>query len=251
MIKALIFDLDGTLVQTEVLKAESYARAAVELNSSLSEEEVIEAFKNFVGLSRKEVAKGLLNRFNLGEEASARMEEFDVAKPWQAFVDIRMESYFQMISDPKILKEHLCPYNLALLKWANKEGYPTGLGTMSHRKEAYRVLDVLNIRSEFDVISTIQDVEHGKPDPEIYNLLAEELRVSPPEALAIEDSPSGVKAALAAQIRCIAVPSDFTRDGVHKLPANNNLRIVDNPPDLLETAKNFISELNSQEEKTN
>ncbi len=251
MIKALIFDLDGTLVQTEVLKAESYAKAAVELNPSLTEEEVVEGFKDFVGLSRKEVAKGLLRRFDLSEAASARMKEFEVAKPWQAFVDIRMETYFQMISDPEILKDHLCPYNLGLLKWAKQEGYPTGLGTMSHRREAYRVLDVLNIRSDFDVISTIQDVEHGKPDPEIYNLLAEELRVSHPEALAIEDSSSGIKAALAARISCIAVPSDFTRVGIHKLPADDSLRIVDNPPDLLETVKDFISELNSPEEKAN
>ena len=251
MIKALIFDLDGTLVQTEVLKAKSYAKAAVELNPSLTEEEVIEGFKDFVGLSRKEVAKGLLNRFDLGEAASARMKEFDVAKPWQAFVDIRMETYFKMISDPGILKEHLCSYSLGLLKWAKKEGYPTGLGTMSHRREAYRVLEVLNIRSEFDVISTIQDVEHGKPDPEIYNLLAEELRISHSEALAIEDSSSGIKAALAAHISCIAVPSDFTRVGVHKLPADDSLRIVDNLPDLLETVKDFISELNSPEEKAN
>lgn len=251
MIKALIFDLDGTLVQTEVLKAKSYAKAAVELNPSLNEDDVVTAFKDFVGLSRKEVAKGLLTRFDLGEVAAARMKEFDVAKPWQAFVDIRMESYFQMISDPQTLKENLCPYNLGLLKWAKKEGYTTGLGTMSHRREAYRVLDVLNIRSDFDIVSTIQDVEHGKPDPEIYNLLAEELRVSHSEALAIEDSSTGVKAALAAHISCIAVPSEFTVEGVRKLPANNIMRIVDNPSHLLDTAKNFISELNSQQEKAN
>jgi len=251
LIKALIFDLDGTLVQTEILKAKSYAKAAVELNPSLKEEDVVEGFKDFVGLSRKEVAKGLLNKFDLGDAASKRMKDFDVAKPWQAFGDIRLDSYFKMISDPKILKEHLCPYNLALLKWARKEGYPTGLGTMSHRKEAYRVLDVLNIRSEFDVISTIQDVEHGKPDPEIYNLLAEELRISHDEGLAIEDSSSGIKAALAANISCIAVPSDFTRDGVHKLPPNEILRIVDNPTNLLETARKFISELNSHKENAN
>lgn len=245
MIKALIFDLDGTLVQTEVLKAKSYAKAAVELKPNLDEEQVIDGFKEFVGLSRKEVAKGLLGKFDLTEAASKRMKEFDVAKPWQAFVDIRLDTYFKMISDPKILKEHLCPYNLALLKWAKGEGYPTGLGTMSHRKEAYRVLNILGIRSEFDIISTIQDVEHGKPDPEIYNLLAEELRVKHNEALAIEDSSSGVKAALAAEISCVAVTTDYTREGVHKLPHNGSLRIVDDPPELLETAKNFIAELNS------
>ncbi len=122
---------------------------------------------------------------------------------------------------------------------------------MSHRREAYRVLDVLDIRSEFDVISTIQDVEHGKPDPEIYNLLTEELRISHSEGLAIEDSSNGIKAALSVDISCVAVPSDFTRAGVHKLPADDNMRVVDNPPDLLETVKSFISEINSDEEASN
>ncbi|MEM7009654.1 MAG: HAD family phosphatase [Thermodesulfobacteriota bacterium] len=251
MIKAIIFDLDGTLVQTEVLKAESYAKAAVELNPSLTIDEVVEGFKEFVGLSRKEVAKGLLNKFDLGDAASRRMKDFDVAKPWQAFIDIRLDAYFKMISDPKILKEHLCPYNLALLKWARNQGYPTALGTMSHRREAYRVLDVLDIRSEFDVISTIQDVEHGKPDPEIYNLLCEELRISHSQGLAIEDSSSGIRAALAADVSCIAVPSDFTKEGVHKLAKADNLRIVDNLPELIDTAKEFISELNTLKETAN
>ena len=249
MIKALIFDLDGTLVQTEVLKAESYARAAVDLDKSLTEDEVIDAFKDYVGLSRKEVAEGLVKRFRLEGAAGARMKEFRVHTPWQAYVDIRLDTYFKMISDPGILKAHLCPYNLALLKWARGEGYPTGLGTMSHRKEAFRVLDVLGIRSEFDFIATIQDVEHGKPDPEIYNLLADELKVSNSDCLVVEDSASGVEAALAANMNCIAVTTDFTREGVHKIPPDGNLRVVDTPPALLEAAQDFISELNSHKEK--
>ena len=57
MIRLVIFDLDGTLVQTERLKAMSYARAAVELCPyQVSEEEVIEAYKDVVGLRRREVA---------------------------------------------------------------------------------------------------------------------------------------------------------------------------------------------------
>lgn len=250
MIKALIFDLDGTLVQTEVLKAESYARAAVELDKSLTEGEVIDAFKDFVGLTRKEVAEGLIKRFNLESAAGAKMKEYHVHTPWQAYVDMRLETYLRMISDPDILKDHLCPYNLGLLKWARGEGYPTGLGTMSHREEADRVLDVLGIRSEFDFIATIQDVEHGKPNPEIYNLLADELKVIHADCLVVEDSASGVEAALAAHMNCIAVTTDFTREGVHKIPPVASLRVVDTPPVLLDTARGFISELDSQKEKT-
>ena len=156
-----------------------------------------------------------------------------------------------MISDPDIIKNHLCTYNLALLKWAKSEGYPIGLGTMSQRKEAYKVLDVLGIRDDFNVINTIQDVEHGKPDPEIYNLIAEELRVAHSEAIAVEDSFSGVKAALSAQISCVAVPSDFTRAGVHNIQPANNFIIVDNQTEVLDTVNKFISRLNSEGEKAN
>jgi len=82
MIRAVIFDLDGTLVETEELKALSYARAAVELRPELNEAEVVEAFKDVVGLSRQEVAMALLQRFGLEAAARARMAEFGVSAPW-------------------------------------------------------------------------------------------------------------------------------------------------------------------------
>ncbi len=251
MIKAFIFDLDGTLVQTEVLKAKSYAKAAVELKPELTEAQVVEGFKDFVGLSRKEVAEGLLGKFDLKDAASKRMKELGVTQPWQAFVDIRMDNYYSMISDPVVLKEHLCPYNLALLRWAKSKGYTVGLGTMSHRREAFRVLEVLGIREEFDFIATIQDVERGKPDPEIYNLISDELKVPHEESLAVEDSASGIKAALAAHIHCVAVPSEFTIESVLKLPPDDLLLVVKNPPDLLETTKNYIESLDNLKETAN
>src|SRR5687767_6753484 len=86
VIRAFIFDLDGTLVETEELKGLSYARAATELRPDLSEEEVLGAFTDLVGLSRQGVAVGLLRRFALEEAARDRMSEFGVDTPWQAFV---------------------------------------------------------------------------------------------------------------------------------------------------------------------
>ncbi len=71
MIQAMIFDLDGTLVQTEKLKALSYARAAVELcPHTLNQGDVIEAFKDVVGLSRREVATALVKQFDLNKKAA-------------------------------------------------------------------------------------------------------------------------------------------------------------------------------------
>ena len=250
MIKAFLFDMDGTLVQTEILKAMSYAKAAHELRPTLKEQGVIDAFKDEVGLSRKEVAQKLMQRFSLEKEASARMDEFNVHQPWQAFVQLRMGIYDSMISDPDILNKHLCPYNLSLLKWVRQNKYPTGLGTQSQRPETMRILENLKIKSDFDFIATREDVENPKPDPEIYNLLASELNVIPYECLVIEDSASGVKAAIAAGMGCIAVTTDLTRDGVRKLGLLEGLWIVDSPSELLGVVKRYISEINEPQSKS-
>jgi len=250
MLRAFLFDMDGTLVQTEILKAKSYAKAAHELRPSLKEEEVVGAFKDVVGLSRKEVAQKLLKRFGLEKEASARMNEFNVHQPWQAFVQLRMGIYDSLISDPEILNKHLCPYNLGLLKWVRHNGYPTGLGTQSQRPETMHILEILDIKTDFDFIATREDVENPKPDPEIYNLLASELNVYPKDCLVIEDSASGVKAAVAAGTGCIAVTTDLTRQGVHKMGLLEERWIVDSPPELLGVVKRYISEINEPQSKS-
>ena len=245
MIEAIIFDLDGTLVQTEALKALSYARAARQLcSNSLTEEVVIEAFKDVVGLSREEVAKKLMERFGLEKAAKARMEEFTVASPWQAFVQVRMGIYESMILDPEILRKYRCPYNVRLLRWARRRGYSTGLATMSHCQQASSVLEMLNLKTDLDFIATVDDVESGKPDPEIYTLVARELHVSPADCLVVEDSSSGVKAALDAGMGCIAVTTDFTRKGVRKSGLLADRWVVDSPSELLAVAKRFIAEKN-------
>lgn len=197
MIRAFVFDLDGTLVETEELKALSYARAATQLRPDLIEGEVVAAFGDFVGLSRQEVAVGLMRRFGLEAAARARMEEFRVKSPWQAFVRVRLRIYEALLSDSELVLAHRYPHNIALLSDVRGQGYPTALATQSHREEALRVLEILGIADEFDVKVTREDVENGKPDPEMYLLVARELGVQAGECLAIEDSPAGIKAALA------------------------------------------------------
>ncbi len=250
MIKAFLFDMDGTLVQTEILKAKSYAKAGHELRPSLKEEEVIDAFKDVVGLSRKEVSQELMERFGLEKEARARINEFNVHQPWQAFVQLRMGIYDSLISDPEIIKNHICPYNLGLLKWVRQNGYPTALGTQSYRPETMHILEILDIKKDFDFIATREDVENPKPDPEIYNLLASELNVYPKDCLVIEDSASGVKAAIAAGTGCIAVTTELTQEGVHKMGLLEERWIVDSPPELLRVVKLYLAERNEPMSKS-
>jgi len=241
VIRAVIFDLDGTLVETEELKALSYARAAVELRPELNEAEVVEAFKDFVGLSRQEVAKGLMQRFGLEAAARARMAEFGVSTPWQAYVQIRRRIYDAMLSDPELLLSQRYPHNIAYLQEVRRSGLRTALSTMSYCEQAQHVLSVLGLTNAFDFVATRDDVELGKPDPEIYLLLARELKVPPEECLVIEDSPAGVKAALAAGMNVVAVSTSFTRRRLHEsglLPAQH---IVDDPDKMPQVVSHVIA----------
>jgi HAD superfamily hydrolase (TIGR01549 family) len=211
----MIFDLDGTLVQTERLKALSYVRAAVELcPHKITESEVVEAFKEVVGLSRREVAIALMGRFELEENARALMDKFGVSTPWQAFVQVRLLHYQMMLADPQVIRDNQWSHNVALLEEAQRTQCKIGLATMSYCDQVRRVLDILNLKDAFDFVASRDDVEHGKPAPEIYHLVASELDVPPEDCLVIEDSPSGVKAALAAGMWCIAVTTPFTREAL-------------------------------------
>jgi HAD superfamily hydrolase (TIGR01509 family) len=238
VIRAMIFDLDGTLVQTERLKALSYARAAVELCPyDVSEEDVVEAYKDVVGLPRRGVATALVGRFDLEEKARARMDEFGVSAPWQAFVQVRLRYYEEMISDPRVLRDNQWPHNLKLLEIARDAGCKVALATMSDRERAQQVLEALELTDALDFIATRDDVKRGKPDPEIYELVSQELGIPPEQSLVIEDSPSGVEAALAAGMWCVAVTTPFTRQGIHNQGLLDDRWIVDAPealPDVVQ-----------------
>ena len=161
----MIFDLDGTLVQTEKLKAQSYARAAIELCPRVIKEfEVIEAFKDVVGLSRRDVATALLDRFDLSDNAEKRMIEYGVSSPWQAFVQVRLKIYQEMLADPNVILNHQWPHNISLLEQARKNNCQIGLATMSYCQQVTRVLAILELGDAFNFIATRDDVEQGKPE---------------------------------------------------------------------------------------
>ena len=234
----MIFDLDGTLVQTEKLKALSYARAALQLTQNeLREEEVVEAFKEVVGLSRQEVAIALMERFDLEDPAREHMHEFGVKAPWQVYVQIRLGIYTDMLADPEVIRRNQWPHNMALLREARREECRTGLATMSYRPQVKRILEILGLTDAFDFVATREDVENGKPDPEIYLLVAREIGVTPRECLVLEDSPTGVKGAINAGMKVVAITTPFTRDQFRKFNLLDPRWIVDDPEKLPEVVK--------------
>jgi beta-phosphoglucomutase-like phosphatase (HAD superfamily) len=136
---------------------------------------------------------------------------------------------------------------MLLLEEVKKAGCRIGLATMSYCHQVNRVLDVLNLGKAFDFVASRDDVDHGKPDPEIYGMVACELDVPAEECLVIEDSPTGVKAALAAGMHVIAVTTPFTRAAFSKNELVDKRWIVNDPELLPQVVKDLMEQGGSEE----
>lgn len=241
MIRAVIFDLDGTLIETEQLKAESYARAAVQLRpDAFSEAEALSAFADFVGGSREEVSKGMMNRFGLEDSARARMSEFGASEPWQVYTRLRLRLFEETVADENVLRNAAWKHNVELLCQVRAANCKVGLATMSYCPQVERSLRALDLENAFDFIATREDVENPKPDPEIYLLAAKALGFPPQECMIVEDSVTGVRAGLEAGSLVLAVATPLTRRKLHESGLLDAHHIVDSPDALQETMRHVL-----------
>jgi HAD superfamily hydrolase (TIGR01509 family) len=106
------------------------------------------------------------------------------------------------------------------LELCAKLGWRIALASNSPAPLCMLVLERLGIAARFDTVVSVDDVASGKPEPDIYLLAARRLGVVPRECLAFEDTPTGARAALAAGMRVVAIPStgqDFTAVQPHLL----------------------------------
>lgn len=243
MIKAFIFDLDGTLVQTEPLRALAHARTAVALSPDhLLEADVVEAAKDWAGIPHTETMIGLMKRFRLEESARRHMAAFGVNEPWQVLAAIDSRFYAAMTSDPETLRRARLPHSIALLRKVRRQGYRAGLATMSTAEQAQRALNALRISAAFEAIVTCDEVRRGKPDAEIYWLTAQRLALPPAACLVIEDSAAGVQAALAAGMSCIALPNEFTRQPFDSGHLLEERWVVREPDRLMSVVQEMLAE---------
>ena len=121
MIRAIIFDLDGVLVQTEKIKALSYGIAAQRLlNLPQPDKRAIEAYREIVGAARKIATSHVMKKVGLEAKLRPLMARYGVSEPWQVLSAIRVSIYNDMVADPQFVRDNKWPHSVELLRFAKE-----------------------------------------------------------------------------------------------------------------------------------
>lgn len=186
MIKALLFDMDGLLLDSERVVQESWNAAG----EALGYGKVGEHIYNTLGMN----AAGRKEYFN---------NVFGTGFPYEEFQKLSRKAFFNVADQEGI---PLKPGAKELIFYAKQMGYKVGLVTSSRKEYAVDVLKKAGIFSCFDGCIFGDMVSKSKPDPEIYEKGCKMLGEEPEWCIAFEDAPAGVIAASAAGIDVIMVP---------------------------------------------
>jgi len=188
-IQAVIFDMDGLLVDSEPIQFE----ASQLLFRQYGHRFTVKHLKKFLGV-------------RLVEELATLKREWKLQPDVKEFMAKRRNIFLRLIR--KKLK--LAKGAGELLKFLRQIGLPVGLGTSAEHWYVDEVMKKFNIRHHFDVIVSSEQVQKGKPDPEVYLTVAKHLRVTPANCLVLEDAVNGIAAAKNAGMMCFAVPNPYT-----------------------------------------
>jgi sugar-phosphatase len=185
-IKAVLFDMDGVLIDSEPL----WKIALVNVFKSLGFELEPMQFAKTVGL---------------------RIDQ--VVAYWRSVYPWENRSNDEVVNDIldevcRLIREKGEPLLGAfeVIAFLKEKDYPVALGTSSYKQVIETVLDVLNLEKAFDFVRSAQDEPYGKPHPGVYLSCAAALGVDPQNCVVIEDSHNGLLSAKAARMKTILVP---------------------------------------------
>jgi beta-phosphoglucomutase len=204
--KAVIFDMDGTLIESTNADFLAWQKVFADYNKVLT----FQDYSPMLGKRSFAVVKDLLQIKGEKEQAKALANK---------------SSYFREVIDEHGLET--VPYAVDFLKQIKELGIPMALATSSRREKTKMVLAKVELLSYFDVIVTAEDVVNGKPFPEVFLKAASMLQTPVENCVVFEDALSGIRAAKSAAIKCVAISS------------NHNAHLLDEADLVIETFKDL------------
>jgi HAD superfamily hydrolase (TIGR01509 family) len=191
--KAVIFDWDGTLADTKKAVVQSFQTTLTKAGCNVSNEFII----RLIGVGTK---KTIIEAFR---ECNKRLDISTLEKLAQQKIDTQAS-----LTDLVNLFEGTTELLEAL-----KGKVKIAVATMSGRKVIDKLLSEKKLANYFDVVVSADDINQPKPDPEIFLLAASQLNVAATDCVVVEDSVFGVRAAKAANMKCVAVSSGAYSSG--------------------------------------
>ncbi len=190
MIKAVIFDMDGVIINSTELDYQAWKQLFADYNLELS----FDKYKSLLGMKGTEIIDKYIP---------------SVDKKDLLAVQNKKENYLIESIQEKGIKaiNNVIPF-IKLIK----EKYPLAIATSAPRNKLDAVLKCLDITKYFKVIITADLVNKGKPNPEIFLKAAKELNFLPEECVVFEDAPKGVAAAKNGSMACIAITTTHDKE---------------------------------------
>ena len=190
--RAIIFDMDGVLVDSEPLFLNAINRLLVQEGVDPVSEAENQEF--LIGTTIQETWRQLKLRRPLPLPAETYMQRYDVI--------VREVMMQELAPQPGVR---------ALIAACRQRGLPVAVASSSRHIWVDLKLAAIGLTGAFDLVLGGDDVTRGKPEPDIYLKAAAGLGLPPEQCIAIEDSPIGIAAAVAAGTCTIAVRTDYTR----------------------------------------
>lgn len=198
MLKALIFDMDGTLVHSDPVHLQAFAEILGPEGIVIDEE----MYRNsIIGHTNESIFASLLPHLPVEEH--------------EVYADRKEAAFRRLALELKPLDGLI-----ELFDWADSRGIRIALVTNAPLLNATHILDILGITDRFEVKITIDQVERGKPDPLPYLTALERLGLTSTEAIAFEDSPSGMRAAKGAGLFSVGVLTGLSAQDMRELGAD-------------------------------
>jgi len=218
MIKAIIFDLDGLMIDSEKVAIQAWQYYLKSLGVSLAEEQYM-------------VIVGADHAYSLEYIRQHAGIEIDRSELDNAF----WANIFALFE-----RDGLEPMSgvLPLLKEISARGIQLGVASNSPTDYVHKALEKIGVKDQFNAIIGVDQVAHGKPAPDVYLRAATCLGMTPDSCLAIEDTMVGAQAALAAGMPCILVPNPL----LGKVDLDEALTIYPTLDDLLQNLNTVLTD---------